>query len=487
MKTLELIMSVLVAGLLWYQPSVFAQQDMSGSPAGEDFFDQDAQRDSGVSQGVDQPSEEGSEYLSHEDEEGKIDQPPPPPVGNPPPPVGNSTQVDRPYDTQPPAEQPAGNDAFEYFRDKLAPYGEWTWTTEFGWVWHPREVASDWQPYTYGRWVYTEYGWTWSSYYPWGWAPFHYGRWAFVGSNWVWVPGMRWAPAWVMWRNSEGYIGWSPLLAGFDLWYGWSYYPVRYNYWTFVGWNHFNEPHPYHYFVPRNQLREVFRHTYYPNNCRNGGGPLCQRGPARAYVNRHVSTPVVMTRVNNLSTRGHGGPAVSGLGLQGNRLNIYRPRFGTGAAEFRRQPHSDLQRVNPQDVRSGQMRNSYLPHANERPNFNRPSVDRPSISRPTGRPQGYDIERRPLPGKDIYSRPPSNRSPSMLQSEPSPRIETHSFSPTPNTPAVERRSSAYRDGSKPPSQGIRSAPNIRPAPSVRPAPSLHSMPSTRGTSRGREH
>jgi hypothetical protein len=483
MQTVKLIISVLIVGLLGYQPSISAQGEASDSPIEGDTFDQDSQGNAGADQGFDESSNEGNEYLSSEDEEGKIDQPPPP--------SENYSTADQPSDTRPPVEQPAENSAFEYFRDKLAPYGEWTWTSEFGWVWHPREVASDWRPYTNGHWVYTEYGWTWSSYEPWGWAPFHYGRWAFLGDSWVWVPGTRWAPAWVMWRYSDGYIGWSPLLAGFDLWYGWSYYPVHYNHWTFVNWNRFHDPHPYHYFIPRHQTRDVFRHTYYPGNCRNGGGPLCQRGPARAYVNRHVSTPVVMTRVHNVYTGGRGGHAVSGLGLQGNRLNIYRPRFGSANAQFRRQPQSNLQRVSPPSAQPGQMRNSYQPRMNEsnrgierarqfdRPTINRQSVDRPnvvrpSINRPSVRPQGNNFERLPQPGKDIYSRPPSNSSPS---------IETHSSSPARTMPTILPRSPTYRGGSSSPAKSIRSTPST---PSFRSAPSAPPAQSNRGGSRDRE-
>jgi uncharacterized protein DUF6600 len=82
----------------------------------------------------------------------------------------------------------------------------------YGQVWIPHDVAPGWRPYTTGRWVYTNYGWTWVSEQEWGWAPFHYGRWAFVAPyGWVWVPGTVWAPAWVVWRHSPGWVGWAPL------------------------------------------------------------------------------------------------------------------------------------------------------------------------------------------------------------------------------------------------------------------------------------
>ena len=98
------------------------------------------------------------------------------------------------------------------FHEPLAPYGTWTAVPEYGQVWMPHDVAPGWRPYTTGRWVYTNYGWTWVSDQEWGWAPFHYGRWAFVAPyGWVWVPGTVWAPAWVVWRHAPGWVGWAPL------------------------------------------------------------------------------------------------------------------------------------------------------------------------------------------------------------------------------------------------------------------------------------
>ena len=104
------------------------------------------------------------------------------------------------------------------FDETLSPYGQWVDTgagPNDGRAWRPDPdvVGEDFQPYaTGGRWVYSDWGWTWESDYPWGWAPFHYGRWALTPSwGWVWYPGTVWAPAWVDWRFGGGYIGWAPL------------------------------------------------------------------------------------------------------------------------------------------------------------------------------------------------------------------------------------------------------------------------------------
>ena len=100
------------------------------------------------------------------------------------------------------------------FYEKLDPYGEWRETSEYGYVWQPREAESsrDWRPYTEGRWVYSDAGWTWVSEESFGWATYHYGRWVRLRRiGWVWVPGEEWAPAWVSWRTSKDYVGWAPL------------------------------------------------------------------------------------------------------------------------------------------------------------------------------------------------------------------------------------------------------------------------------------
>lgn len=97
------------------------------------------------------------------------------------------------------------------FYDELEPYGRWV-ECSYGDCWVPARISRDWQPYSNGEWVYTDYGWTWLSDDPWGDDPYHYGTW--VDTNrwgWAWIPGTVWAPAWVTWTYSDSYIGWAPL------------------------------------------------------------------------------------------------------------------------------------------------------------------------------------------------------------------------------------------------------------------------------------
>lgn len=95
-------------------------------------------------------------------------------------------------------------------REKLTPYGQWRTSAAYGDIWVPK-VAAGWRPYTNGRWVWTNEGWYWQSFEPFGPIAFHYGNWVFDPElGWVWIAGDQWAPAWVVWRQSDDVIGWVP-------------------------------------------------------------------------------------------------------------------------------------------------------------------------------------------------------------------------------------------------------------------------------------
>jgi hypothetical protein len=111
------------------------------------------------------------------------------------------------YARQRPADVP--EEAAPYY-DELYDHGSWSQEASIGYVWRPR-VAVGWQPYSFGRWMWTAYGWTWIPNEPWGWAPFHYGRWGYSPAGWYWIPQRRWGPAWVTWAVGGPYVGWCPL------------------------------------------------------------------------------------------------------------------------------------------------------------------------------------------------------------------------------------------------------------------------------------
>jgi hypothetical protein len=74
--------------------------------------------------------------------------------------------------------------------DDLDQHGAWRVVPEYGSVWVPQGVSTDWAPYTTGRWVWDpRFGWSWVDTAPWGWAPYHYGRWVHLDRVWAWAPG----------------------------------------------------------------------------------------------------------------------------------------------------------------------------------------------------------------------------------------------------------------------------------------------------------
>ncbi len=161
----------------------------------------------------------------------------PPPVAQPAPPPPSSSWQGTPT-TPPPAPPPAsswqgapttpppaptysgpiyedvnvevagGNvPSIDVFYNDLAPHGSWYNDPTYGWVFAP--PSPSYLPYSNGRWVYTDYGYTWVSADPFGWATDHYGRWVWA-NRWVWRPDTTWGPAWVQWRQGDGYVGWAP-------------------------------------------------------------------------------------------------------------------------------------------------------------------------------------------------------------------------------------------------------------------------------------
>jgi len=128
-----------------------------------------------------------------------------------PQPPAPTADVDETYQSEAPIPAGANVPDQDIFYDSLSPYGSWTDVAPYGRVWVPT-VGYGWRPYYYGRWVLTDWGWTFVSDDPWGWAAYHYGRWNWgIGIGWYWIPGTVWGPAWVSWRYGGGYVSWCPL------------------------------------------------------------------------------------------------------------------------------------------------------------------------------------------------------------------------------------------------------------------------------------
>lgn len=212
------------------------------------------------------------------------------------------------------------------FYDSLAPYGDWIYLDSYGvWVWRPAGLWVGWQPYTYGRWEWSEeYGWIWVSYFEWGWAPFHYGRWFYDGYyGWVWVPGTIWRPHWVVWIHSGPYIGWYPYYPSFI--YIDYYSPVVYERWVIVEASQINSGRYQHNAIPMDKRENIFgstsgAHKYIPKeddeSYHNYGPP---KSEIEKYSNKKIE-PVKTEFVNK---------PVNIYKPEGKKFEIYKPEFKT--------------------------------------------------------------------------------------------------------------------------------------------------------------
>jgi hypothetical protein len=212
--------------------------------------------------------------------------------------------------------------SFQVFYDQLSPYGQWVDYPEYGNVWIP-DAGPDFAPYsTNGYWIMTEYGWTWLSDYRWGWAPFHYGRWSFDNYyGWFWVPDYEWGPAWVNWRGSEGYYGWSPMEPGISisLSFGTGYNNHN-DHWNFVSERNFGRSHINKYYVSRNDHDRIIRNSSVINNTYidNSRHATYISGPSREEVQR-----VSGRRVRPVAIQESNVPEQK---VANGNLHIYRPQ-----------------------------------------------------------------------------------------------------------------------------------------------------------------
>jgi len=198
---------------------------------------------------------------------------------------------------------PDGGITLQTFYDQLAPYGQWVNYPNLGYVFIP-SVAPGFTPYsTAGHWTYSDqYGWTWASDYPWGWAAFHYGRWNFDANyGWFWIPDLNWGPAWVAWRNCEGYYGWAPMPWGCNINVGFDGdCGIPAERWCFVPQEHLCEFNLGAFFVPRVHYRAFLDHSTIINRMDydNGHHFGYFRGPDRVEVERYTHHPVTVVTVN---------------------------------------------------------------------------------------------------------------------------------------------------------------------------------------------
>jgi hypothetical protein len=269
--------------------------------------------------------------------------------------------------------------SFGAFYDGLSPYGEWISVGVDTYGWRPSHVASDWRPYTVGRWCWTDDGWYWVSDEPWGWASYHYGRWTYDDYyGWVWIPGYDWAPAWVEWRYGPDYVGWAPLgpYAVFSINWGIHYrtrWYTPHTWWNFVGCGNIASTNVHRYVYRNENNTRYLGVTRSGGSVRHSGGRIVSRGPEREYIERRGNVriePVPIRDIDEKATervvRNEGGR---------DQIEVYRPRI-----EERTDDRKELER--PARVRDNEGRQLDL------------DIRKTDIrSRDTERAEGRDIRR----------------------------------------------------------------------------------------------
>jgi hypothetical protein len=181
---------------------------------------------------------------------------------------------------------------FDGFQAQLSSSGTWIEVPGVGQCWQPTIALTDpyWRPYfDHGHWAYTDAGWSWQSDYTWGSIVFHYGRWTRFQERWVWVPGYDWAPAWVCWREAEGYCGWAPLppaavyRAGVGLYFhdGLALdvdFGLGIDAFTFVAYDHFWDVDYHPFLLPHERMEFIFRNSHVLNGYRVDHGRFVVEG-----------------------------------------------------------------------------------------------------------------------------------------------------------------------------------------------------------------
>ena len=347
----------------------------------------------------------------------------------------------------------------QVFYDELSPYGTWIENPTYGYVWVPN-VDQNFSPYvTNGHWVNTDYGWTWVSDFPWGWAPFHYGRWA-VDSQYgnIWIPDTVWGPAWVSWRQANGYIGWTPMGPGIDIniAMGRSYYVPR-DRWMFVRDRDFMSDNLYNCRLERSLLYNIFSMSLFIRNTRydNNWHSTYFYGPSREYVQRFSGRVIYPVHIRDYDRPGQS--------YGKDYLSIYRPRMNGGSVNGHMPAPRNINR-NMSD-RNGQNINRY----NSAPN--RSSGYQPRNVQPNS--NQYRSQNVPQPSRnanstnsDRYSQPRQqpNANQSRGQSEQQYRDRNSNYQVMNSQPVQQQAVNQQRNQQQ--SRQIVNAPSQRSQPAA---------------------
>ena len=202
-------------------------------------------------------------------------------------------------------------------------------------------VDIGWRPYSQGgRWIYSDVGWYWNSYYSWGWAPFHYGRWhRSILHGWCWVPGYTWSPAWVMWRSNDHYAGWAPLPPGSHYVHGVGYtwggshvgfsfgFGLGHGWFTYCDYAYLRHRRMHHHRVPDNRVAIIHNETTVVNNyVTENNTTIINAGIPPAVIAEKTREPVQKMRIRELDLEVESIARVGQIDANGKTMAVYRPK-----------------------------------------------------------------------------------------------------------------------------------------------------------------
>lgn len=401
-----------------------------------------------------------------------------------------------------------------YYGGLFDQYGNWEYRPSYGYVWFPR-VAVGWRPYSLGHWSFlASFGWLWSGADLWSWPTHHYGRWGLAGTRWFWVPGRRWAPAWVSWASSSGYVSWCPLgvngrpVVAFartgEPWHGWTVMRSR----AFQARQSVSQHAVPVRALPRTVVTQLAVHRGAPQaaaRLRTAGQPL--RAPTGAYAVPRRSTGAAVTRSGAAPRSGatardartaasprrapSAGPQPATVSPARARSSQPRSAPARSAAWPRLAP-----RASTPAAASAPARTSSYARAASRGGQAAPRATSSALQRRAARPQASPVRPQPYPNR---AQPYPNRAqptplapqpaPTRLQPYPAPLGTSRARSRyQPSTRGVPGRpaspSSVRIPQRSAPARGGTIAPRVGRAPTVRPAAPATAAGS-RAVSRGR--
>jgi hypothetical protein len=341
-----------------------------------------------------------------------------------------------------------------FFYDSLAPYGSWVTVSNYGRCWRPAHVSAGWQPYLDGEWAYTDAGWTWVSFDPWGGDPYHYGTWVFTARyGWVWIPGDVWAPAWVTWCITDDYFGWAPVPPSFVV--GTSGYigpavTVSRSAYVFVPAPQFAGVNVSSVRVPPTQNATLVSRSRPITRFAVQGGVLANSGPAVSQVERvsgrrinRVSLAQAKTQPVPIRTSLTGGRTRAAVVVPAvERAKAIEPSGRHEAQNVNRtQPHDNVKpsgtlHQSPQRPEARERAVAPPPAPPSQPRHERPAQPAPAAQARVAPPraEAKPIEHRAAPPPQTQV-PPHAQVPPQAQVQRPPSVEPRPQGPPPNAHA----------------------------------------------------